>query len=550
MIVDYNNNISENIKMNFDYIIIGGGSSGCVTANKLVNNNANVLLIEEGGSDWNPLLRMPAGFIPMLDGSPYHRFHKSIPQKQLNNRQHDIAQAKVLGGGSSINGMVYMRGRASDYEKWKSSTNGGSWGWEDILENYIHLEANQRLNNKYHGIDGPLKVSDANYVVKGTDLYIKTMQELGLPHNSDFNDGDQYGVGLMQLTTHNGKRCSAVEAFIKPIKHNKNLTIKLKSIVTKIILKKNKAVGVEVYHNRKISKYFANNEIISTAGTYISPKLLMLSGIGDEAELSKHNIKTICKLPGVGKNLQDHHEVPFVAKTKKGYGYFKQDKGIRMLINGLQYLLFKSGPVSSNAAETCAFLNPRNLKDQNDPPIKLYCVQVMYTDRDTKDIKPTHGLTLTSCIMNPEARGDVKLRSSNPLDLPLINPNFFSKSNDLSLILDSVKFARTVIETKPLKDIVLSEILPGKNITNDIDLKNYCKRTVKTNWHPVGTCKMGNDKDPEAVLNSNLQVMGIDNLRIFDVSMMPNLVSGNTNAPAMAIADRATDLMLSSKSQN
>ena len=174
----------------------------------------------------------------------------------------------------------------------------------------------------------------------------------------------------------------------------------------------------------------------------------------------------------------------------------------------------------------------------------------MYTDRDTKDIKPTHGLTLTSCIMNPEARGDVKLRSSNPLDLPLINPNFFSKFNDLNLILDSVKFARTVIDTKPLKDIVVSEILPGKNITNDIDLKNYCKRTVKTNWHPVGTCKMGNDKDPEAVLNSNLQVRGIDNLRIFDVSMMPNLVSGNTNAPAMAIADRATDLMLNSKSQN
>ena len=174
----------------------------------------------------------------------------------------------------------------------------------------------------------------------------------------------------------------------------------------------------------------------------------------------------------------------------------------------------------------------------------------MYTDRDTKDIKPTHGLPLTSCIMNPEARGDVKIRSSNPLDLPLINPNFFSKSNDLSLILDSVKLARTVIETTPLKDIVLSEILPGKNITNDIELKNYCKRTVKTNWHPVGTCKMGNDKDPEAVLNSNLQVRGIDNLRIFDVSMMPNLVSGNTNAPAMAIADRATDLMLSSKSQN
>jgi choline dehydrogenase len=215
-----------------------------------------------------------------------------------------------------------------------------------------------------------------------------------------------------------------------------------------------------------------------------------------------------------------------------------------MILNGLQYLFFKSGPVTSNGAETCAFFNPRNLKDKDNPPIKLYCVQIMYTDRDTKDIKETHGLTLTSCIMNPETRGDVKLKSSNPLDLPLINPNFFSNPNDLNLMLDSVKFARTVIETKPLKDIVISEILPGININNDEDLKNYCKRTVKTNWHPVGTCKMGSDKDSEAVLNDKLQVRGIDSLRVFDVSMMPNLVSGNTNAPAMAIADRATDMML------
>ena len=504
----------------------------------------NVLLLEEGGSDWNPLLKMPAGFIPMLNGSPYHRFHQSIPQKQLNGRSHDIAQGKVLGGGSSINGMVYMRGRPSDYDKWSFKESDTTWNWNEILKNYISLEGNQRLNNEFHGINGPLKVSDPSYVVKGTDLYIKTMQELGLPYNSDFNNGDQYGVGLMQLTTNYGKRCSAVDAFIDPIKNNKNLIIKLRSIVTKIIIEKNKAIGVEVLHKGKLKKYYANNEIILTAGAYISPKLLMLSGIGDENELLKHNIKVICKLPGVGKNLQDHHEVPYVAKTKPGYGYFKQNKGIKMLVNGLQYLLFNSGPVTSNAAETCAFLNPRSLKDNFDPPIKLYCVQIMYTDRDTKDIKETHGLTLTSCIMNPESRGEVKLKSSNPLDLPLINPNFFSNLNDLNLILDSVKLARKIIQTKPLKDIILSEILPGKDLNTNEELTDYCKRTVKTNWHPVGTCKMGSDSDSQAVLNKYLQVKGIKNLRVFDVSMMPYLISGNTNAPAMAIADKATDMML------
>ena len=530
--------------MKFDYIIIGGGSSGCVTANKLINNEAKVLILEEGGDYKNPFLKMPAGFIPMLDGSPYHRFHKTIPQQQLNGRQHDIAQGKILGGGSSINGMVYMRGRPSDYDKWFIEVEDQNWTWDSLLKSYTDLEGNQRLNNNFHGANGPLKVSDPMYVVKGTDLYLKTMQGLGLPYNTDFNDGKQYGVGLMQLTTYYGKRCSAVDAFIEPIRKNKNLTIKLKSIVTKIIFEKNKAIGVEVLKNGKLEKYYANNQIILTAGTYISPKILMHSGIGDAEELKKHNIRTKINLKGVGKNLQDHHEVPYVVSTKKGYGYFNQDKGIRKYINGLQYILFNSGPVTSNAAETCAFLNPRNLKDNNDPPIKLYCVQIMYTDRDTKDIKQSHGLTLTSCIMNPKARGDVKLRSSNPLDLPLINPNFFSNDEDLNLMVDSLKFARKVVESKPLSEIVLNETLPGKNIKSDDDLINYCKRTVKTNWHPVGTCKMGKSEDDTAVVDSHLRVHGIENLRVFDVSMMPNLVSGNTNAPAMAIANKAVEIML------
>ena len=530
--------------MNFDFIVVGGGSSGCVTASKLVKNNANVLLIEEGGDYKNPFLKMPAGFIPMLDGSPYHRFHKTIPQEQLNGRQHDIAQGKILGGGSSINGMVYMRGRPSDYNSWTKEIDDEGWGWDSLLKSYVSLEGNQRFNNMYHGINGPLKVSDPKYVVKGTDLYIKTMQGLGLPFNSDFNDGDQHGVGLMQLTTNYGKRCSAVDAFIEPIRDNKKLNIKLRSIVTKVIIENHKAIGVEVLEKGKINKYFANNEIIITAGTYITPKILMHSGIGDEEELKSHNIKTIMNLKGVGKNLQDHHEVPYVVSTKKGYGYYKQDKGIRKIINGLQYLLFNSGPVTSNAAETCSFLNPRDLKDNINPPIKLYCVQIMYTDRDTKDIKPNHGLTLTSCIMNPKARGDIRLRSSNPLDLPLINPNFFSNSDDLNLMIESVKLARKVVRSKPLSDIVIDETLPGEKIKNDNDLENYCKKTVKTNWHPVGTCKMGKENDPFAVLNKKLQVYGIQNLRVFDVSMMPKLVSGNTNAPAMAIADHATNILL------
>jgi choline dehydrogenase len=347
----------------------------------------------------------------------------------------------------------------------------------------------------------------------------------------------------MQYTIGNGKRCDTISSLIKPILHNKKLNIKLNTVVTKLIIENKKAIGVETVSNGRYEKIFGK-EIILTAGALVTPKILMHSGVGEEKLLKNFDIKVEENLIGVGRNLQDHHEVPFVARAKSGFGYFKQNKGFRMIKNGLQYLLFKSGPVTSNGVDCCSFLNPENLQDQNDPKIKLYCVQIMYTDRDTKGIKPDHGVTLTSCIMNPKSRGDVKIKSSNPLDLPDINPNFLSNEDDINTLLASVKLAREVIKTKPLSDIILEEVLPGKNISDDNSLINYCKKTIKTNWHPVGTCKMGTENDPMAVLNSKLQVKGIDNLRVFDVSMMPNIVAANTNAPAMAIADKATEIML------
>ena len=531
------------MKKTYDFIIVGGGSSGLTTTAKLVKNGASVLVIEEGKRSNSPFLSMPAAWIKGLDGSPYLKFYKSIPQKQLNDRQHDIAQAKILGGGSSVNGMVYMRGKPSDYNRWEETTGDKNWNWNSIIENFVELENNQRLNGEQHGINGPIKVSYPGYVAKGSDLYIKTMQEIGLPYNPDFNDGDQYGVGLMQYTIGDGKRCDAVSAFLKPIEANKNLNILLDTVVTKVILENKKAVGVEVISDGKKELYYAS-EIILTAGALVTPKILMLSGIGDEEQLIQHNIEVKENLKGVGKNLQDHHEVPFISRTKPGYGYFRQDKGWRMIINGLQYLLFNSGPARSQGVDCCSFLNPENLKDSNNPKIKLYCVPIMYTDKDTTVIKPDHGLTLTPCIMNPKARGEVKIQSSNPLDLPIVNPNFLSHEEDIKILLEAVKLARKVINTKPLSDIIIEEYLPGKEITSDENLINYCKKMVKTNWHPVGTCKMGKDDDDMAVLNTKLQVKGIQNLRVFDVSMMPNIVAANTNAPAMAIADKATDILL------
>ena len=527
----------------FDFIVIGGGTSGTVTAEKLVRNGHKVLVIEEGKKNNNPFLSMPAGWIPMLDGSPYLKFYKSIPQPQLGNRQHDIAQAKVLGGGSSVNGMVYMRGKPADYDKWVHETGDQRWSWDSMLKNYIKLENNQRLGSPFHGTTGPIKVSDPGFVAEGSNLYIKSMQALGLPYNRDFNNGNQYGVGLMQYTIGDGKRCDTISSLINPILDYKNLKIKLNTTVSKVIIEKKKAVGVETMSYGRIENFFGK-EIILTAGALVTPKILMHSGIGDESQLKKYNIDVKEKLRGVGKNLQDHHEVPFIARARPGYGYFKQNKGLRMIRNGIQYLLFKSGPVSSGGVDCCSFLNPENLEDNKNPKIKLYCVQIMYTDRDTKNIKPDHGVTLTSCIMNPKSRGEITINSSNPMDKPNIHPNFLSNKDDINTLLESVKLSRKVINTKPLSDIIIEEVLPGKNITDDNSLIDYCKKMIKTNWHPVGTCKMGKENDEMAVLNSNLQVKGIDNLRVFDVSMMPSIISANTNAPAMAIADKATDIML------
>ena len=526
----------------YDYIIVGGGSAGCLTANRLIKDfSANVLLLEQGGIDWNPMIHIPSGFIPMLSGSPYHTFHKTIPQKQLDGRIHEIAQGKVLGGSSSINGLVYMRGLKEDYDEWKSSCNNAKWGWEDILPHFKRIEGNERINDEFHGIYGPLKVSDPKYISKGAHLYIKTLQELGIKYTNDFNDGNPKGVGFMQLTIDGHKRCSAADAFIKPIKKNNKLTIKTNSMVVKLLFDKKKVIGVEYIEKNKLKKIYCNNEVILTSGSFQTPKILMLSGIGPENELKKHQINILKKLEGVGKNLQDHFEVPVVASTKSGYGYYKQDKGLKKYINGLQYLLFNSGPVMSNGCESVAYYNPVN--DKNASCVQLFCVMQMYLDQDIKDIKPDHGITINSNLLRPKSKGSVKLKTNNFNDLPLIDSNYLSNENDIEIMIESLNFAKKVIRTKPLSDIVKEEILPGNHITNKYDLVKHCKKTVKTGWHPIGTCKMGTENDKLSVVTPDLKVKEIENLRIFDASVMPNIISGNTNAPTLALADRAVDVM-------
>lgn len=534
--------------MDFDYVIVGGGSAGCVAASRLVRDHgARVLILEAGGHAKSLLVDMPAGFIKFLKGSPYLTFHTPVPQAALGGRRPVIPQGRALGGSSVVNGMVYIRGQAADYEAWDRETDHAGWSFRHMLPYFTRMEGNQRLGGRLHGVSGPLKVSDHIHRCDLSNAFVAALQEMGVPFNPDFNGGRQSGVGFLQLTTWKGRRCSAYRAFLEPVMGNPNLTVRTGCTATRVLIEDGRAVGVEYLRGGTAERARAGAEVILSAGAYQTPKLLMLSGIGPAEHLREHRIDVAVDLPGVGRNLMDHHEVPVVATTKGAYGYFGEDRGWRMAVNGLQYLLFKSGPVTSNGVEACVFIDPDSPGSPGDPvgdaSIQLYCVPTIYLDADIADVTPTHGVTLNACLLRPKARGSVRLASADPAAPPLIDPNYLGHPDDLRLSVAGLRYSREILEAQPLKDMIAGEILPGPGVTSDEGLADHCRRTVKTNYHPCGTCKMGSDRDPMAVLTPDLRVRGVEGLRVIDASMMPVIISGNTNATALAVGDRAADLI-------
>lgn len=526
----------------YDYVIAGGGSAGCVAATRLVRDHgARVLLIERGPAKFSWLMRMPAGYMKFLAREDFLEMHQPVPQEQLGGRAPIVPQAKVLGGGSSVNAMVYIRGQREDYDGWDAFLGGGAgWSYADMLPHFRGMERNTRLNDAYHGIDGPLWISDPGHMCEMSEAFILAVQGCGIPYNPDFNGAKQAGVGPMQHTIGRHERCDAVRAFLSQVQDDPRLTVVTDALVTRIVIEGDRAVGLEYESGGNRVEARAGREVLVATGTYNTAKLLMLSGIGPAEHLREHGITVRADLPGVGQNLQDHHEVPVIAAINRPAGYFGQDRGWRMLKNGLQYLLFKSGPVTTSGVDSCAFHDP----DGGDrPSIQLYCAPIVYLDRDVSDLKPTHGVTLTSCLLRPKARGSVRLRSADPADKPLVDSNFFGHPDDLRLTLAAIRFARKVLATKPAADLYDHEMLPGEGVTTDEDLHRFCQKTVKTNYHPVGTARMGRADDPMAVLDERLRVRGIDCLRVIDAAAMPLIPSGNTNAPTMALADRAVALI-------
>ena len=532
----------------YDYIVVGGGSAGCVTAGRLVRDfGARVLLLEAGPADDNRLIRMPAGFVKLLfRPSPYVTVHRAEPQDTLDGRTCILMQGRVLGGGSSINAMTYARGTAADYKRWETAAGQAGWGWDSLLPYFRKQEGNQRFNNSAHGIDGPLKVSDPHQPICDISrAFLLALQTLGLPYLADYNSGRESGACISQTTTFKGARCSAATAFIAPIRDDPRLTLKLDTAVTRILVERQRAVGVEYGGSRHQpgETAYADNEIILTAGTYMSPKILMLSGIGPAAHLAEHGIAVLADLPGVGQDMQDHNEVNLVAATNGAYGYAGEDRGLRMLANGFQYSMFGSGPVASTGSEVMGFLNVEDA--DGEPNIQLYCVPVMLPN-ETIGPQAGHGFTLIANLIAPKSRGSVRLRSPDPTDLPLIRPNWLSHPDDGRVLVEGVRYLRRIVEAEPIARMVAGVRAPSPSFDTDDSLLRYCRKAVNTNYHPVGSCRIGADGDPGAVLTPDLKVRGVERLRVFDASMMPSIVSANTNAPVMAVADRGVDLMMGS----
>jgi len=528
--------------MPHDYIIVGGGSAGCVLANRLSEDpSIKVLLLEAGGADSNPLFRMPAGFAKMTKGVASWGW-STVPQKHLNGRVIWFTQAKVLGGGSSINAQLYTRGNAKDYDSWASEAGCAGWSYREVLPYFKRSEDNQRLLNAYHSYGGPLGVS---YPVNPPPIsfaFLRAAQEAGIPFNDDFNGASQDGIGHYQLTTRNAERSSTSSAFLKPIRSRRNLTVRTDAAALKIVVENGRASGVAVSGSGGVETLLADREIILSCGAMGSPRLLQLSGIGPADALKAAGVPVVHDLPGVGANLQDHLDLYVIAECTGDHTYDRVAQPHRTVWAGAQYLLFKTGPVTSTLFETGGFwyADP----EARSPDIQFHLGLGSGIEAGVAHMR-NPGVTLNSAFLRPRSRGTVRLASSDPAAAPLIDPNYWAEPYDRACAIKGLRLAREIMRQNALKPFVLAERLPGPDLTSDDELIEYAYRSCKTDHHPVGTCAMGGGAD--AVVTPDLRLRGLLGLRVVDASVMPFVPSCNTNAPTIMVAEKAADMILGRK---
>ena len=518
--------------MDYDHIIIGGGSAGAVLAARLSENpSLRVLLLEAGGTDRHPFYHLPAGFAKMTKGIGSWGW-QTVPQRHMNNMVVRYTQARVIGGGSSINAQIYTRGNAADYDEWRQMGCTG-WGYDDVLPYFRKAEHNDTHDNRYHGQGGPLGVSQPRAPLPICEAYFAAAAQLGIPRNLDMTGTTQDGVGYYQLTQRNYLRSSTAVAYLGPARGRRNLTVRTGCQVRRVLVDQGRATGVELADG-----VVRGGQVIVSSGAIGSPRLLQLSGIGPADHLRELGIPVVFDQPGVGSDLQDHVDLFVIAECTGPHTYDRFAKPHLSALAGLQYLLTRRGPVVSSLFETGGFW----YADPNarSPDIQLHLGLGSGIEAGVAAM-PQGGVTLNSAYLRPRSRGTVRLASADPLAAPLIDPNYWADPYDREMSIRGLKLAREIMAQDALKPYVLAERLPGPDVQTDQDYFNYACAHAKTDHHPAGTCRMG--ADPAAVVDLALRFNGIAGLRVVDASIMPRLISSNTNAATIMIAEKAADII-------
>jgi choline dehydrogenase len=524
----------------FDYVIVGAGSAGCVLANRLsANGKHSVLLLEAGPKDSNIWIHVPIGYGKLFKEKTVNWMYQTEPEPGLHGRQVFQPRGKVLGGSSSINGLLYVRGQHEDYDRWRQRGNVG-WGYDDVLPYFKKAENQCRGADEYHGAGGPLSVSDWRHEDPLSEAFVKASVEYGLPFNPDFNGKTQEGAGFFQTTTRRGRRASSAFSYLRPAIKRGNLKVETSALAQRLLFEGRRAKGVEYRQNGTLRTARARKEVLVSSGAYNSPQLLQLSGVGPAELLKSHGIDIVLDAPGVGNDLQDHMQVRLVTRcAQKVTLNDVVNHPVRRVMAGARWALARSGPLTIAAGTSGAFFktNPRLAT----PDIQIHFIPFS-TDKMGENLHSFSGFTATVCQLRPESRGSLKIRSADPSAPPEIRINYLATETDRAAFIDGLKILRNILAQPAMKAFCVDEVYPGAKVVSDADLLEFCRNTGSTVYHPVSTCRMGND--PLAVTDQRLRVRGIEGLRVVDASVMPDLMSGNTNAPTIMIAEKASDMIL------